>query len=209
MKRCNPLLRYHQAIMLIFAALCLGVTTHSRASVLELGQEKSAVCMACHGEKGVSSNPIWPNLAGQHQAYLVKQLQDFKKGKLRHSPVMAPFVAMLTDEEIEAVAYFYSKQDRVVSSASQKNELGERLYRTGDAQKHITACIACHGPQALGNPLAGFPVLANQKEEYAFLQLQAFKNKTRRNDLNEIMQMITSRMSEEEMRAVSAYLATY
>ncbi len=178
------------------------------ASNFELGKEKSSVCAVCHGEKGVSTNPIWPNLAGQHQTYLMKQLHDFKKDKLRHSPVMVPFVAALTEEDIEAIAYFYSKQERSALKMQRKNELGDRLYRSGDAIKHITACIACHGPDALGNPLAGFPVLAGQKEAYAVLQLQAFKNKTRQNDLNDIMQMIAARMNEAEMRAVSAYLAT-
>ena len=201
MKICNLLFRY-------CGVMALFLVTNVQASILELGKEKSLVCAACHGEQGISTNPIWPNLAGQHQAYLMKQLQDFKKGELRHSPVMAPFVAALTDEEIKAVAYFYSKQARAISKDSQKNELGEKLYRSGDAKKHITACIACHGPQALGNPLAGFPALANQKEEYALQQLQAFKDKTRQNDLNEIMQMITAHMDEEDMRAVSAYLAS-
>ncbi len=209
MKICNALFRYYEWITMIFIAFCVCSGANALASSLEIGKEKSAVCMACHGAQGVSANPIWPNLAGQHQAYLMKQLHDFKKGELRHSPVMSPFVAALTDEEIEAIAYFYSKQTRAEPSPSKKNELGEKLYRVGDAQKHIPACIACHGPQALGNPLGGFPVLASQKEEYAFLQLQAFKDKTRKNDLNKIMQTITSYMSEEEMRAVSAYLSTY
>ncbi len=192
---------------LFLVLCCWGGCVFSAPSSAELGKEKAIVCAACHGDEGHSPNDIWPNLAGQHKAYLIKQLHDFKKNESRHSPVMMPFSAALTDDEMDAVALFYSTQKRMTAKHLSKNERGERLYRFGDSTKHITACIACHGPDALGNPLAGFPVLANQKAEYTFLQLKAFKEKARQNDLNAIMQTISARMSEEDMRAVSDYLS--
>lgn len=77
----------------------------------------------------------------------------------------------------------------------------------GDLKKQITACIACHGPDGKGNDLAGFPVLRGQSVEYTLQQLQSFKSKTRKNDLNAIMQTICARMSDEDMKAIANYLA--
>ena len=73
------------------------------------GKSKSAVCGACHGPDGNSSNPMWPNLAGQHAAYLVKQLKDFKSGA-RKDPVMAPMATPLTDQDMENLAAYYTSQ---------------------------------------------------------------------------------------------------
>ena len=73
------------------------------------GKAKSAVCAACHGPDGNSSNPLWPNLAGQHAAYLVKQLKDFKSGA-RKDPVMAPMAVPLSDKDMENLAAYYSSQ---------------------------------------------------------------------------------------------------
>ena len=45
------------------------------------GKTKAAVCAACHGADGNAAVPMYPSLAGQGEAYLVKQIHDFKKGK--------------------------------------------------------------------------------------------------------------------------------
>ncbi len=71
------------------------------------GKAKSAVCAACHGANGISPSPLWPNLAGQKEAYLVKQIKAFKNGE-RKDPSMAPMVAGLTDADIENLAAYYA-----------------------------------------------------------------------------------------------------
>jgi len=73
------------------------------------GKSKSAVCGACHGPDGNSSNPMWPNLAGQHAPYIVKQLKDFKSGA-RKDPVMAPMAKPLSDQDMENLAAYYTSQ---------------------------------------------------------------------------------------------------
>ena len=73
------------------------------------GKAKSTVCAACHGPAGISTAPIWPNLAGQKEAYLVKQMKDYRDGK-RQDASMAPMVMNLTDQDIEDLAAFYSSQ---------------------------------------------------------------------------------------------------
>ena len=71
------------------------------------GKSKSATCVACHGPAGVSVNPMWPNLAGQKDMYLTKQMKDFRDGK-RSDPVMAPMAKALSDDDIANLAAYYS-----------------------------------------------------------------------------------------------------
>ncbi len=71
------------------------------------GKAKSAICMACHGAAGMSPNDIWPNLAGQKEGYLVKQIKAFRDG-VRVDPMMAPMVSSLSDEDVDNLAAYYS-----------------------------------------------------------------------------------------------------
>ena len=73
------------------------------------GKARAAVCAACHGPDGKSMNPLWPHLAGQQDAYLAKQIKDFRDGR-RQDPTMAPMVAALSDSDIENLAAFYASQ---------------------------------------------------------------------------------------------------
>ena len=72
------------------------------------GEDKAKVCAACHGVKGISATDIWPNLAGQKEGYLVKQITAFRDGD-RTDPSMAPMVAPLSDQDIADIAAFYSR----------------------------------------------------------------------------------------------------
>ncbi len=76
------------------------------------GKSKAASCAACHGPGGNSANPLWPKLAGQHAAYLVKQLKAFKSGA-RKDPLMSPMAAPLSDQDMENLgAYFASEKQK-------------------------------------------------------------------------------------------------
>jgi len=73
------------------------------------GQSKSGVCQSCHGPDGNSPSPQFPRLAGQHPDYLVRALTDYRNGQ-RKNPVMAPFAANLSPQDIEDLASFYARQ---------------------------------------------------------------------------------------------------
>ena len=96
---------------LVLSAAALTVLFHQPLSAneqLEAGREVARVhCQACHGENGISTTAIWPNLAGQKQQYLVKQLNDFASRK-RNDAVMSPIAERLSAADIAAVAAFYS-----------------------------------------------------------------------------------------------------
>ncbi|MEM7762485.1 MAG: c-type cytochrome [Pseudomonadota bacterium] len=92
------------------------------------GKEKSATCVACHGEKGLSVNEIWPNLAGQHEDYLANALRQYRLANAeetngeyqRNNAVMAGLASVLTDEDIEALAAYFAAQDGLYTSKHDK-----------------------------------------------------------------------------------------
>jgi cytochrome c553 len=84
-------------------------STPALAGDVEAGKAKSAICASCHGPTGISMSPLWPNLAGQKEQYLIKQIKAFRDGT-RQDPMMAPMVAALTDTDIENLAAYYSSQ---------------------------------------------------------------------------------------------------
>lgn len=93
--------------LILSLAFAGAVSTNALAADIEAGKAKSVVCAACHGADGHSVNPLWPNLAGQQDQYLVKQLKAFKAGT-RTDPTMAPMAAPLTDTDIENLAAYFS-----------------------------------------------------------------------------------------------------
>ncbi|MGH8645271.1 MAG: c-type cytochrome [Gammaproteobacteria bacterium] len=174
---------------------------------VEAGKAKSAVCAACHGPDGNSLAPQWPKLAGQHAAYLEKQLADFKAGK-RADPAMGPVAASLSDDEIPDLAAYYAQQEIAVGKAAKEHvALGRAVYHGGVQSSGVPACMACHGPSGKGNPAAGFPALRGQHAEYTEKQLQAYASGQRSNDgEGAIMRDIAARLSSKEMQAVAAYI---
>ncbi|MDX1481056.1 MAG: c-type cytochrome [Woeseiaceae bacterium] len=194
------------------ALLSLAAATASAESLVdgsvEAAQAKAVVCGACHGIDGNSVNPQWPNLAGQHARYSYEQLQAFKDGK-RADPLMTAQAMALSDEEMRDLSVYYEAQPpaaRAVSDASLVDK-GESIYRGGIAEKGVAACIACHGPTGKGNPAAAYPDVSGQYAVYAAKQLRDYASGARTSDgPTRMMRDIASRLTEDEIRAVSSYL---
>jgi cytochrome c553 len=179
------------------------------SSIAQSDQVKTQTCVNCHNQDGNSTTPAWPKIAGQHESYLLKQLEDFKKGEKgpRFDPVMTPMVVDLSDQDIKELAAFYSKQKQTLGKANaQYVKLGEKIYRGGDIQKGVTACIACHAPDGMGLEAAKFPRLSGQHALYIETQLKAFRDGKRKNSPNGMMEDISHRLSEDEIKAVSSYI---
>ncbi len=169
------------------------------------GAQIAVVCGACHGVTGSSANPEWPNLAGQHEPYIVAQLQFFQQGK-RANPLMTPMAAALSEDDMRDLGAHFSQQTPAGLEADPSNwKAGEKLYRGGDPVRAIPACIACHGPQGRGNGPAKFPALRAQHAVYAYNQLKAFAEGRRSAAGNDIMQYVASRLTDEEMHALASY----
>ncbi len=199
-------------ILAIIALAAFGLAQNVDAADVEAGAGIAQTCAACHQADGNSTTPIWPKLAEQNPDYLVKQLKDFKdsmadQSKGRYDPSMSPMAAPLSEEDMENVAAYYaSREIQKGAVAKQYIEMGERLYRAGDAGRGIPACTACHGPTGAGLNAAEYPALSGQHPEYTIAQLKAFAKGTRHNDQNRVMRDIASRMSDEQMEAVAQYL---
>ena len=186
--------------------LCLLPVLTTAAGDATAGKQKAQTCAACHGVDGNSTNPVWPNLAGQHAEYLMKQLRDFKDGK-RENPQMSPMAVNLSEQDIlDLAAYFSTQQAGPGAADPGQIELGQKLYRAGNIDTGVPACMACHGPAGHGNPAAMYPAVAGQHNAYTMLQLKAFREGQRTNDPNEIMRTIAGRMTGVEIKAVSEYM---
>ncbi len=171
------------------------------------GESKSAACAACHGADGNSTNPDWPKIAGQHPKYTEKQLKEFKAGR-RVNALMSGMVAPLSEQDMADLAAFYATKVTTGGFVSEAElPLGEKIYRGGNAKTGVPACMSCHGPTGVGDPLAAIPALSGQHAKYIATQLYAFREGERSNDPKSMMRDVARWMTKQEIEAVSQYVA--
>jgi cytochrome c553 len=203
-------------------ALAAGMPAAFAAESLVGSPEAGAViagksCQSCHGDKGNSTVPAQPNLAGQNAAYIREQLALFK-AKKRFNPLMQAAVDPLTEQDVSDVAAYYAAQTPSGLEADPSYwKAGEALYTSGDPARSIPACTACHGPAAQGNPASGYPALRAQHSAYTVKQLQDYLTQNRYRDPTDpakvnttpnssMMSTIASRLSPEDIRNLASYL---
>ena len=139
-------------------------------------------------------------------SYTVQQLAAFKDGN-RENPSMSPMAANLSPEDMQAIADFYAvKAPKIGSIAATEIAAGEKLYRGGNADSGVPACMACHGPNGAGNGAAKYPALRGQHAKYTELQLKAYKNGSRATDDKAIMRTIAAKLSDAEIEQVAKYI---
>jgi cytochrome c553 len=176
------------------------------AGSVETGATKAIVCQACHGANGNSTNPEWPSLAGIGADYIAEQLKHFKEGK-RNNPVMMPNAMSLSPGDMADLgAYFDSLTNTGLEADPSYWQAGEKLYRGGNQERAIPACMACHGPTGRGNEPAKFPALRGQHSVYVMKQLNDYASGVRSTGPNGIMQTIAKRLSPDDIRNVASYL---
>lgn len=213
--------RFSLKLMFSLAAFALAAHAHASDTAKPAAYQGDAakgkeiattVCIACHGADGNSPTSANPKLAGQHAGYLFKQMKNFKAGpdgkSERVNAIMNGMIAPYTEEQMKDLAAYFSSQKQNGGEAKNREtlDLGKKLYRAGDASKGLPACAACHGPAGAGMP-AQFPRIAGQFAEYTEKQLKAFRDSTRANDPNKMMRMVTLKMTDAEIKAVSDYVA--
>jgi cytochrome c553 len=171
------------------------------------GQAPYEQCGYCHEYDGNARMPAFPRLAGQHTAYLAKQLRDFRAG--RRPGRMQATAELLSDADIEVVSEYFSHQTptpaRTAAQSPADTDAARRLYFTGDAQRGISACVTCHGARDAGDSLT--PLLAGQHARYIEAQLGQFRRGERRNDAAGVMRAISTALTEPEISALAAFLA--
>lgn len=188
--------------MLVVGALAVAANAQAQAPGVSGSVAKR--CAMCHGEKGESMAEDFPRIAGQHEEYLAKQLQDFRAG--RREGLMARQAKGLSDGDIAALAKYYAGQSVPAPAAkTELHDVGRFIHLRGNPYSSIPACKVCHGENAHGTPQ--LPRLAGQHAAYLERQLREFTQRKRTND-NEVMHTIAERLTALETRAVAEYLSS-
>ena len=153
------------------------------------GEPLTAICGSCHGARGVSQDPMVPNLAGQEPTYLVNAIRAYRSNERSHEDM----VADKSDEEIASIAAFYS-----VQTAGSAAESGEQ------ADKVIAKCQRCHG-RAAGESTMVVPALGGQKREYLLRVMKQYRDGERGSSM---MHKMSSGYSDPLLEEIAAYYAS-
>lgn len=189
-----------------------------------VGAEKTVACAACHGMDGNAADPQYPKLAGQHERYIARQLALFKSGA-RNNPIMLGFASTLSAQDMRDVGAHFATLSIAAGMADETAisdtyspykgqrivDIGRGIYQGGIRDKGVPACMACHGPTGTGNPGPSYPALGGQHAGYTGASLNRFKasppSDPQLKDANyAVMAAIASRLTEEEILAVSSYI---
>lgn len=175
---------------------------------VDAGKSKSTPCSACHGADGNSLSPLWPNLAGQAAPYILAQLEAFKDGT-RKDPLMTPQAMNLSAADMADLAVYYESLPIAAQAVADVDlvDRGEALWRGGNAEEGVAACIACHGPTGRGNPAAVYPALAGQHAAYAAKQLRDYATGARTSDgKTRMMRDIAENLTQDDIEALASYV---
>jgi len=205
----------NRLILIATAAATLALLVSARAGAESLvdgdadaGKARSTTCAACHGVDGKSVNPEWPNLAGQGAPYIVAQLKAYKEGK-RVNVLMSSQAMALSDEDMRNLAVYFESQEPAMQTVADPSTVAkaEALYRGGNLDSNVAACSGCHGPNGLGNPAAGYPMLSGQHATYVATTLRAYASGERQTlHESKMMNTIASRLTQEEIDALASYV---
>ena len=188
---------------------------------VQRGATKAGTCAACHGLDGNATDPaLYPRLARQSERYTAHQLALFKSGE-RLSPIMQPYAAPLTAQDMRDLGAYFATQTAGAGIADDGEitegpytglkfyAVGERLFRNGDATRGVPACMACHGPAGAGNPGPAYPHVAGQQAWYTARRLQEYRAGTtneRDRHLFDIMASVAKGLTDQEIGALSSYM---
>ena len=186
------------------------------------GQTKATACAACHGVDGNPSDPQYPRIAGQAERYTARQIALIASGQRGGTAVaMVPFVQGLTPQDMRDIGAYFATQkagagladDTVIAEGPNKGmkfyEVGQRLFRGGDAARGVPACLACHGPSGGGNPGPAYPLVAGQFQDYSARRLQEYRTGTTMEKdpaLFHIMAQVSNKLTDEEIQALATFL---
>lgn len=182
-----------------------------RQIVLNGNSRGALPCMTCHIEnnQGMSENGF-PQLSGMNQLYLKKQIEDYQNLQ-RINSVMQPIAKALDSRDTANIAAYFSSlspvENNKLSSNTSKLAFGRLIVESGLWDKGVPACISCHGPDLNGVGI-NFPRLQFQGKVYMINQLEAWKKGTRKNDSNNLMKTVASKLTKNEIVAVSEYISS-
>ena len=160
-------------------------------------------CTACHGEDAKTPlEPGYPRLAGQNADYMFNQMKDIKAGARANGlsvDTMKPILEDVTEPEMRAMADYLAGLGPIAGKGDPAHP-GKKLYMT-------KTCIACHGKDGTKPIMKTYPYLAGQDAAYLTRQATDIKTSTRKNGGTNTMQPVMHLVSDEELAAISEFLA--
>jgi cytochrome c553 len=161
------------------------------------GRDRTVLCNTCHGEDGMAIKEVTPNLAGQNPVYLVDQFQRYGDGR-RNDYWMSSLAQTLSVEDKIKIALYYAEMEMKASGGGNSELLaeGERIFKE--------VCVSCHGADGRGQE--GYARLAGQRYDYVVKMLKEFRDRTGKRT-NVWMTSVAIRLSDQDIEAVSSYLA--
>ncbi len=177
------------------------------AADAQAGKEKARTgkCVECHGENGIAVVSGYPNLAGQHPAYLRKQLADFRSGA-RKSPFMNIVASEVKEEDLDDIVAWFAALPRG-RPAAVALPAERKLYQEGDAARGLASCASCHGATGMGMADGSSPAVAGQQMFYLREQLLNWHLGLRNNSAGRSMNRAADPLTEAEIEALARYMA--
>jgi cytochrome c553 len=189
------------------------------------GEKKVTVCFACHGQKGNSQVPLFPQLAGQRIDYLYSRLLDFQHSdeKLPYYTAVLPMPQQareMSDQDLRNIAAYFSAQvpEATLPPTSKSNiKQGEELYLHGDPSRGIPPCQGCHGTYAEGGPIGAgsqylaYPALHGQHSVFMTDRLRNYRENggwPHFSTDDKIMHVVALTLSDQDISALTNYLAS-
>ncbi len=171
------------------------------------GKSKSKFCQGCHGEDGNSINPLCPNLSGQNQNYLEKQILDFQAGRRVDSIMTGISQGLISDQDAKDIAAYFSSRKPMVGFSG--NKLGQNIFREGKLGIKLPSCASCHGENGKGrsDENTTFPIIGGQTRDYIAKQLRDLRSGDRHNDPESIMGNVARKLSDAEIEALADYVS--
>ena len=170
-------------------------------------------CAPCHGRQGEgTSNDYFPRLAGKPAGYLKNQLVAFRDGRRRYPP-MNYLLEYQSDPYLQKIAEYFAAlrpsplQQAATDVSAAVLGRGKTLVTGGDQAHGVPACSGCHGPKLTGMEPA-IPGLVGLRASYVSAQLGAFRYGTRTTAAPDCMQLVAANLSEADVTAAAAYLAS-
>jgi cytochrome c553 len=200
----------------VAAALAALAASAARAdTIITEGMEPWETCAECHNLDGISIMPKFPKLAGQRPAYIVKQVRDFRDKRRRNDGgQMAAIAGEIGDEDLAKAAAYFGGLPPPPPDASQAADTddwrrGAGLYRDGNSAAGIVRCSSCHDATASqGAQGTQAPFLTAQHAAYLAKQLRDWRSGERGNDTTAIMPAIAAKLSDRDIAALAAFLAS-
>jgi cytochrome c553 len=193
------------------------------------GLDASKICVACHGQRGISEQDNYPHLHGQHRTYLLREMRAFRDGT-RHDPIMSPMLANLSDQDLIDIAAYYASFNTILGSETPiapttrgpmptpatttaaeqipmaTDSAQPAMATAGDPQTGLTKairCRACHGADGRGTA-PNHPNLNGQHADYLAAQLRAFRDGHRKDS---IMTNLARPLSDQDILDIAAFYA--